>query len=102
MVYRTHRQSDVVDPGVDRQVRVMLELPGEDLGGAALIRLEELVPVVSEKVPEALTAVDQTELRPDVEQAVRCWRAGECDHPGDFWQNTFQGLEPLRLVVLKR
>ena len=102
MIYRAHRQGDVVDPGIDRQVRVMLELPGEDLGGAALIRLEEFVPVVGEEMSEALTAVDQPELRPDVEQTVGRWRTGEGDHPSDFRQNTFQSLEPLRLMILKR
>ena len=44
----------------------MLELPGEDLGGASLIGLEKLIPVVGEKVAEALTAVDQAELCPYV------------------------------------
>ena len=44
----------------------MLQLPREDLSGASLIRLEELIPVVGEKVAEPLTAVDQAELCPYV------------------------------------
>ena len=66
MIYRAHRQGDVVNPGVDCQVCIVLELPGEDLSSAALIGLEELVPVVGEKVAKPLTAVDQPELCPDV------------------------------------
>ena len=47
-----------MDLCVNREVCTFLDLPGEDLSRAALIRLEELIPVVGEEVAEALAAVE--------------------------------------------
>ena len=71
-----YRQGDVTDRLVDLVLSTRCGLVGEDLLPVALIGDEPAVAVVGDEPSEAMSFIQQTELRPQVHQPISCRRSG--------------------------
>ena len=95
MVGGFEAQDDVLDAALHR-------FSGTVPGLVAVLGGPEVVPAVVGDVPaQPLPLVEKVDLGPEVEQAVRPWRAGQLDHFVDAGAHRLEGFEPLGGMVLE-
>ena len=101
VVLRFHGDADVRNGIQHSALRTVFGLVGKNLCAAPLVRVKITLTVGAQGLPQALSAVQQVNLCPQVNEALRGRRAGQQDHPLDETPHPPHGFPALALAVLK-